>query len=246
MEIKEDDTPVTAVDREAERIVRKYSTTSAAPTPSTARSTAPRAAAGAAVDHRPRRRHQELHPRHPRVGHADRPRGRAQARRGRRERAGARRALVRGQGRRRVEGHQFAPRGANSRLQPRPARRHAFVFLALGLGGARHAARLPRTHPSRVAYQGVWRFLELHDGRGGLVDVACEPDLALYDMAALVPIVEEAGGVFTSLAGVPGPFGADAVATNGVMHTEVLGIIGTADVSGQSSCGPGATRLASG
>ena len=82
----------------------------------------------------------------------------------------------------------------------------------------------------------VWRtrafgdFLSYMMVAEGLVDVACEPELALYDMAALVPIVEEAGGVFTSLAGVPGPFGADAVATNGVMHAEVLEIVGTADV----------------
>jgi len=29
---------------------------------------------------------------------------------------------------------------------------------------------------------------------------------------------------------VPGPFGADAVATNGVLHRAVLDVIGTADV----------------
>ena len=82
----------------------------------------------------------------------------------------------------------------------------------------------------------VWRtrafgdFLSYMMVAEGVVEIACEPDLALYDMAALVPIVEEAGGVFTSLAGVPGPFGADAVATNGVLHRAVLDVIGTADV----------------
>jgi histidinol-phosphatase len=64
----------------------------------------------------------------------------------------------------------------------------------------------------------------------GVVEVATEPELALYDMAALVPIVTEAGGTFTSLTGAPGPWGADAVATNGLLHESVLGIIGTADV----------------
>ena len=64
----------------------------------------------------------------------------------------------------------------------------------------------------------------------GLIEVACEPELALYDMAALVPIVEEAGGVFTSLTGAPGPWGVDAIATNGLLHEAALEVIGTADV----------------
>lgn len=82
----------------------------------------------------------------------------------------------------------------------------------------------------------VWRtrafgdFLSYMMVAEGVVDVATEPDLALYDMAALVPIVEEAGGVFTSLAGVRGPFGADAVATNGLLHQSVLEVIGTGEL----------------
>ena len=82
----------------------------------------------------------------------------------------------------------------------------------------------------------VWRtrafgdFLSYMMVAEGVVEIAAEPDLALYDMAALVPIVEEAGGVFTSLAGVPGPFGADAVATNGALHASVLEIVGTAEI----------------
>ena len=47
----------------------------------------------------------------------------------------------------------------------------------------------------------------------GAVDIAAEPQLELYDMAALVPIVVEAGGRFTSLTGTDGPFGGNAVAT---------------------------------
>jgi histidinol-phosphatase len=59
----------------------------------------------------------------------------------------------------------------------------------------------------------------------GAVDIACEPELALHDMTALVPIVTEAGGKFTSLGGTPGPFGGDALATNGILHDEVLSIL---------------------
>src|SRR5699024_8803351 len=55
----------------------------------------------------------------------------------------------------------------------------------------------------------------------GAVDLACEPELALYDMGALVPIVTEAGGAFTNTAGVPGPFGGNAVASNSRLQDAV-------------------------
>ncbi|MDG4823034.1 histidinol-phosphatase [Asanoa sp. WMMD1127] len=56
----------------------------------------------------------------------------------------------------------------------------------------------------------------------GAVDVMVEPELSLWDVAALIPIVTEAGGSFTDLAGRPGPGGGSAVATNGKIHEEVL------------------------
>jgi histidinol-phosphatase len=69
------------------------------------------------------------------------------------------------------------------------------------------------------AYGDFWSYVLVADGA---VDIACEPDLAVHDMAALVPIVTEAGGRFTGLDGVPGPWGRDAVATNGLLHQQVL------------------------
>jgi histidinol-phosphatase len=56
----------------------------------------------------------------------------------------------------------------------------------------------------------------------GAVDVMVEPELSLWDLAALVPIVTEAGGTFTDLGGRPGPAGGSAVATNGKLHAEIL------------------------
>lgn len=73
------------------------------------------------------------------------------------------------------------------------------------------------------AYGDFWSYCLLAEGA---VDVATEPELGVHDMAALVPIVEEAGGRFTSLDGAPGPFGGNAVATNGVLHDQVLDLIG--------------------
>jgi len=69
------------------------------------------------------------------------------------------------------------------------------------------------------AYGDFWSYMLLAEGA---VDIAAEPELAIYDMAALVPIVVEAGGRFTSLAGVDGPFGGSAVVTNGELHDPVL------------------------
>ena len=56
----------------------------------------------------------------------------------------------------------------------------------------------------------------------GVMDVAIEPSLALWDMAPLDVIVREAGGTYTDLAGVPGPFGKSGVTTNGLLKDEVI------------------------
>lgn len=69
------------------------------------------------------------------------------------------------------------------------------------------------------AYGDFWSYMLVAEGA---VDIACEPDLEVYDMAALVPIVTEAGGRFTSLHGAPGPWGGNAVATNSLLHNAVI------------------------
>ena len=56
----------------------------------------------------------------------------------------------------------------------------------------------------------------------GAVDVAIEPKLAVWDMAALDIIVREAGGIFTNTAGQSGPFGGSGVSTNGLLHNAVI------------------------
>ncbi|HZK05430.1 MAG TPA: histidinol-phosphatase [Actinomycetaceae bacterium] len=68
------------------------------------------------------------------------------------------------------------------------------------------------------AYGDFWSYMLVAEGA---VDIACEPELATYDMAALVPIVTEAGGRFTSLDGEDGPWGGNAIATNGLLHNQV-------------------------
>jgi histidinol-phosphatase len=56
----------------------------------------------------------------------------------------------------------------------------------------------------------------------GAVDIATEPEVKLWDLAALDILVREAGGEFTSVDGRPGPHGGSAVATNGVLHPATL------------------------
>ena len=69
------------------------------------------------------------------------------------------------------------------------------------------------------AYGDFWSYMLLAEGA---VDIACEPELELHDMAACSVIVSEAGGRFTDLDGTDGPQGAGAYATNGLLHDEVL------------------------
>jgi histidinol-phosphatase len=56
----------------------------------------------------------------------------------------------------------------------------------------------------------------------GAADLAVEPEVNLWDLAAPQVIVEEAGGRFTSLDGIPTPAGGSAVSSNGLLHDRVL------------------------
>jgi len=53
-----------------------------------------------------------------------------------------------------------------------------------------------------------------------------EPEVSLWDLAPLAVLVTEAGGRFTSLSGVDGPHGGSAIATNGLLHDQVLRYLG--------------------
>jgi histidinol-phosphatase len=74
------------------------------------------------------------------------------------------------------------------------------------------------------AYGDFWSYMLVAEGA---VDIAAEPELAVHDMAALDVIVREAGGSFTSLDGTEGPFGGNALATNGHLHDAVLSFLGS-------------------
>jgi histidinol-phosphatase len=62
----------------------------------------------------------------------------------------------------------------------------------------------------------------------GAIDAAVEPEVSLWDLAAVAALVEEAGGQFTDLRGRRGPAGGSAVSSNGLLHDAVLAHVGTA------------------
>lgn len=85
-------------------------------------------------------------------------------------------------------------------------------------GFLRLAQRCWRTR----AYGDFWSHVLVAEGA---VDIAVEPSLAVHDMAALTPIVAEAGGRFSDLDGIDGPFGGSGVSSNGLLHDGLLSLL---------------------
>jgi histidinol-phosphatase len=74
------------------------------------------------------------------------------------------------------------------------------------------------------AFGDVWAYMLVAEGAaeiGGL-----DPDVRLWDLAAPMVIVEEAGGRFTDLHGVRRADGGSGIATNGLLHEAALEIVG--------------------
>ena len=52
-----------------------------------------------------------------------------------------------------------------------------------------------------------------------------DPKMSAWDCAALLPIVQEAGGTFTDWAGRPTIHGGNAISTNGRLFDHVMRIV---------------------
>ncbi|GGM07584.1 inositol monophosphatase family protein [Nakamurella endophytica] len=88
--------------------------------------------------------------------------------------------------------------------------------------GDRFAALLDQAWRTR-AYGDFWSYVLVAEGA---VDVAAEPELSLWDLAALVPVVREAGGRLTGVDGSPiGLHSTSALATNGLLHPAVTALL---------------------
>lgn len=69
------------------------------------------------------------------------------------------------------------------------------------------------------AYGDVYAYMMLAEGR---LEMVAEFDVKEYDVAAAVPIIREAGGVFTSFSGAETISERSALATNGILHDAFL------------------------
>jgi histidinol-phosphatase len=69
----------------------------------------------------------------------------------------------------------------------------------------------------------AWQYMLVAEGAA---EIALDPEASLWDLAAPAVIIEQAGGRFTDLAGVPGATGGSALATNGRLHEAALAIVG--------------------
>ena len=72
------------------------------------------------------------------------------------------------------------------------------------------------------AYGDFWSHMMVAEG---VVDIAAEPQLESYDMAALVPIVQEAGGLLTAFDGGSAIAGGSALSSNGLLHAELVRLV---------------------
>lgn len=88
---------------------------------------------------------------------------------------------------------------------------------------------------SAAAYKALekatWISRSWGDGYGyllvatGRADVMVDPEVNAWDIAAIRPVIEQAGGKFTDWSGTPTSRGPDAVGTNGKLHKVVLAML---------------------
>jgi histidinol-phosphatase len=130
----------------------------------------------------------------------------------------------------------YAERGAGAWLNGRRLAVSAVATLeaaALSAGNLRTLASGPRwaNYGAVVARLGRIRgygdFLHYHLLAAGKIDAVVESDVNILDIAALVTVVEEAGGRFTTLSGAPVTLDTTTVlASNGRLHDTLLAALG--------------------
>jgi histidinol-phosphatase len=92
----------------------------------------------------------------------------------------------------------------------------------IGAGRGEQAVALASAAWRARAIGDFWGFMMVAEGA---MDVCGEFDLQPYDIAALWPIVTEAGGRFSSVDGDESLAAGSALATNGLLHDEVLELV---------------------
>ncbi|MGB7981272.1 MAG: inositol monophosphatase family protein, partial [Candidatus Nanopelagicales bacterium] len=87
------------------------------------------------------------------------------------------------------------------------------------------AALTATTWRSR-AYGDFWSHLLVAEGS---VDVAGEPELSVWDIAALIPIIEQAGGTVTGYDGSEALLAGNGLSSNGLLHDQARALVGPRD-----------------
>ena len=72
-------------------------------------------------------------------------------------------------------------------------------------------------------YGDFWQHMLVAEGAA---EIAVDPGVSLWDLAAVLVVVREAGGRLTDLDGAERADGGDGVSSNGLLHDEVLAALG--------------------
>jgi histidinol-phosphatase len=123
-------------------------------------------------------------------------------------------------------GHRWwATRGAGAWRDGAPIRVSAVERLANAAVSCSRAADLAAVEPIVWHARGLGDFWQHALVAEGALDAAVDAPLALWDYAALVPLVEEAGGRVTAPDGGPPQPGERVVSSNGLVHDELLALL---------------------
>jgi histidinol phosphatase-like enzyme (inositol monophosphatase family) len=125
----------------------------------------------------------------------------------------------------------YAARGAGCFLNGEPVRVSSTAALEQALllatdfgacgryGFGRAAARLQSAAAARRTWGDAYGHVLVATGRA---EVMLDPVMNVWDCAALMPILQEAGGTFTDWEGVPTIHGGNAISTNGALFESVM------------------------
>ena len=105
------------------------------------------------------------------------------------------------------------------------SRLHDAAVATTGLGSFEAAGIVPalgRLAASGASVRGWSDCYGHHLVATGRADAMLDPEMSVWDVAPLLPIVEGAGGRLTDLSGVATIHGGSAVSSNGLLHEELL------------------------
>ncbi|HST18232.1 MAG TPA: inositol monophosphatase family protein [Gaiellaceae bacterium] len=87
-------------------------------------------------------------------------------------------------------------------------------------------AEIVERSSSNRGYGDFWQYCLVAEG---VVDIACDPIVRVWDYAGVQLIVAEAGGACSTFGGNPPAHGDTFVATNGTLHAEALRLLSARD-----------------